>query len=281
MRIVIASGKGGTGKTTVAVNLSWISAARRKTVYVDCDVEEPNGALFLKPTDLSSEPVEMQIPVIERGKCLRCGICAEVCQFGALISLQGLPFVYPRLCHGCGGCALICSVGAIREEPRRIGTVTKGRSKSVSFLEGRLEVGKALSPPVIRAVQARIPRERVAIVDAPPGTSCPLVAALDQADFVLLVCEPTPFGLHDLGLALQAVRALRLPCGVFANRWEADEGSAELFCQNEGVPLLGTLPEDWRIAEACSRGELLVHSLPEYRPVFTDLWAKILEEVGR
>ncbi|MCX5976957.1 MAG: ATP-binding protein [Coprothermobacterota bacterium] len=281
MRIAIASGKGGAGKTTVATNLAVLSAEMHRTVYVDCDVEEPNGGLFLKPTGLQSWPVELLVPRVEREKCLRCGLCAQICQFGALISLRGLPFIHQRLCHGCGGCAQVCSAGAIREEPRPIGTVVEGRAGELLFLEGRLEVGEAWSPQVIRALKKRIPRQTTAFLDAPPGTSCPVVTTLSEVDFVLLVCEPTPFGLHDLDLILHTVRAMNVPCGAFINRWEKDEDSVERFCLREGVPLLATLPDDRRIAEACSRGELLVHSLPEFWPLFVDLFTRLLERTDR
>ena len=276
--IAIASGKGGTGKTTVAVHLAATLAARGRAVqYLDCDVEEPNGHLFLKPTIESSASVGIPVPVVDAARCIACGKCAEVCEFNAIAMLKK-PLVFPELCHGCGACALVCPVGAIRESPRAIGVAETGRAGSVAFAQGRLNVGEPMAPPLIRAVKARRIPDAVALVDSPPGTSCPVVATVRGADFVVLVTEPTPFGLHDLALAVATLRPLGRPLGVVVNRADDDRRVQE-YCQAENLPVLAELPDDRRVAETYARGELLFDRLPDWRGRFETLWARIEERL--
>ena len=268
MRIAIASGKGGTGKTTVAVNLAWFLAERGVTVqYLDCDVEEPNGHIFLKPQLACSESVGIPVPVVDEAKCTGCRRCAAACQFHAIAVLKK-PLLFPELCHGCGGCTLACPVGAIHEEPRAIGVVETGRAGAVGFVQGRLNVGEAMSPPLIRAVKKKAQSWGVVLMDAPPGTSCPVVATLRGADYVLLVTEPTPFGLNDLRLAVETVRELQLPFGVFVNREDGGDRRVHEYCDVERIAHLGKIPDGRRAAEAYSRGQLLAEALPEFAAAF-------------
>ncbi|NCA81583.1 MAG: (4Fe-4S)-binding protein [Opitutae bacterium] len=272
--IAIASGKGGTGKTTVAVHLAAELAAQGRVVqFLDCDVEEPNGHLFLKPRIDSSETAGIPVPAVDAATCTSCGQCAEVCEFNAIAMLKK-PLVFPELCHGCGACSLVCPVGAIRETPRAIGVVETGRAGAVGFAQGRLNVGEPMSPPLIRAVKARRNPEAIALLDAPPGTSCPVVATVRGADFVVLVTEPTPFGLHDLSLAVDALRPMGLPLGVVVNRADGDSRVQD-FCRDQHIPLLAELPDDRRVAETYARGELLFDRLPEWRGFFAALWNQI------
>lgn len=272
--IAIASGKGGTGKTTVAIHLAAALVARKRAVqYLDCDVEEPNGHLFLKPQIDSTETASIPVPVVDASKCTSCGNCAEVCEFKAIAMLKK-PLIFPELCHGCGACALVCPVSAIREMPRAIGVVETGHAGSIAVAQGRLNVGEPMSPPLIRAVRANRDPEAIALLDAPPGTSCPVVATVRGADFVVLVTEPTPFGLHDLSLAIATLRPMGLPLGVVLNRADEDRRVQD-FCRAQDIPLLAELPDDRRVAEIYARGELLFDRLPEWREYFEHLWARI------
>ncbi len=288
VKIAIASGKGGTGKTTLATNLAVVAAELgRNVAYVDCDVEEPNGHLFLKPTIEHREAVTLPVPQVSVDACDRCGRCAEVCEFSALVWVGGKPLVFPELCHGCGGCALACPKKAIVEVPRETGMVETGRAGAVRFVHGLLKVGEAKSPPVIRAVRAAVPGDCWQIIDAPPGTSCPVVASLRDCDFVLLVTEPTPFGLHDLTLAVATVRQTGIPMGVVINRADIGDDRVVNYCNAEGIPVLLSIPDDRGIAEAYSRGKLLVAVRPDLRAVLAGLWEQVerlatgSEEVSR
>ena len=274
--IAIASGKGGTGKTTVAVHLAALLAAQGRAVqYLDCDVEEPNGHLFLKPKMERSESVGIPVPVVDAAQCTSCGKCAEVCEFNAIAMLKK-PLVFPELCHGCGACALVCPVGAIRETSRAIGVVETGRTGTIGFAQGRLNVGEPMAPPLIRAVKARRNPDAIALFDSPPGTSCPVVATVCDADLVVLVTEPTPFGLHDLALAVDTFRPMGKPMGVVVNRAD-DDRRVQDYCQAENLPVLAELPDDRRVAETYARGELVFDRLPEWRDRFDALWSRIEE----
>ena len=274
--IAIASGKGGTGKTTVAIHLAALLAAQGRAVqYLDCDVEEPNGHLFLKPKMERSESVGIPVPVVDAAQCTSCGKCAEVCEFNAIAMLKK-PLVFPELCHGCGACALVCPVGAIRETSRAIGVVETGRTGTIGFAQGRLNVGEPMAPPLIRAVKARRNPDAIALFDSPPGTSCPVVATVCDADLVVLVTEPTPFGLHDLALAVDTFRPMGKPMGVVVNRAD-DDRRVQDYCQAENLPVLAELPDDRRVAETYARGELVFDRLPEWRDRFDALWSRIEE----
>jgi MinD superfamily P-loop ATPase len=276
MKIAIASGKGGTGKTTVAVNLARILSRRELVQYVDCDVEEPNGHLFLHPTLTYSAPVTIPVPEVNAERCTRCGACSRLCQYHAIAVLPTFTMVFPELCHGCGGCMRVCPEEAITEVGRPIGVVERGMAGAVGFVHGRLNVGEAMSPPLIRAVQTYAGLHATVILDAPPGTSCPVIAAIRPCDVVVLVTEPTAFGLHDLTLAVEMVRALSRPMGVVINRADMGDDRVERYCAREGIPIWGRIPHDRLIAEAYSRGDMAVDVLPE-TAVYFDIIAQAIQ----
>ncbi|HNS52312.1 MAG TPA: ATP-binding protein [Anaerolineae bacterium] len=290
MIIAVASGKGGTGKTTVATSLA-LSIAEEgylplgPQLFLDCDVEEPNAALFLKPALGQSEKVGIQIPEVDHAKCTYCGRCAEVCVWHAIAVVGRRVLIFPELCHGCGSCTLSCPEGAINEVLHVMGRLESGQAGPITFGHGILNVGEAMSVPVIRQLKAKHIEgtgHGVTILDASPGTSCPVVETMRGADFVLLVTEPTPFGLHDLRLTVQVARdELRLPVGVVVNRDGVGDAGVEDYCAMERIPILMRIPLDRRIAAAISGGEALVNALPEYRPRFRELYQRILEEEGR
>jgi MinD superfamily P-loop ATPase len=269
MNLAIASGKGGTGKTTVAVNLAKVLGA--SVQLLDCDVEAPNAHLFLKGTRVAEEIVSIPIPQVDESLCDGCGECSRLCQYHAIVSFGTAPLVFPELCHGCGGCAKVCPRGAIREVDRRIGVVETLEADHVLITGGCLDVGVAMAPPLIKAVKSHRRDGITAILDAPPGTSCPVVTTLRDSDFVILVTEPTPFGLHDLKLAVAMVRELEIPFGVVLNRAGIGDNRTHVFCNEQSIPILLKIPDDRRIAEAYSRGEILVEALPEYREYFENL----------
>ena len=278
MILAIASGKGGTGKTTVSVNLARVFGP--DVQVLDCDVEEPNAHLFLKGASAGSDTVSIPVPRVDEALCNGCGECGRFCEYHAIVSFGATALVFPEMCHGCGGCARVCPPKAIREVDERIGIVEKVRADRITLIQGRLDVGKAMSPPLVRAVKARLRDGSPAILDAPPGTSCPVIATLRGADYVVLVTEPTPFGLHDLRLAVDMVRELRIPFGVVINREGIGDDRVRVYCGTEGIPILLEIPDDRRIAEAYSRGELVVEALPEYVALFEELRDAVLKRAG-
>jgi len=276
MQIAIASGKGGTGKTTVATNLARVAARDGHGVaYLDCDVEEPNGHIFLKPEITTRQPVEVLIPRVDPKRCTLCGQCGEICQYSAIVRLGKQVLTYPELCHSCGGCRLVCPVEAITEAPRAIGTLETGQAGPIAFAQGMLNIGHPMSPPVIRAVKSTGLPGDLTIVDAPPGTSCPVIEAVRGADFVLLVTEPTPFGLHDLKLAVEMVRALGMPFAVVVNRAGLDGAELRAYCEAQRISVLAEIPDDRRLAEAYSRGVTATDLGEQYAAVFTRLLESI------
>jgi MinD superfamily P-loop ATPase len=273
MIISVASGKGGTGKTTVATNLAVSMGG--KVCLLDCDVEEPNAHLFLNPVFEETRPVTAPVPEIDEEKCTHCGKCAEICQFRAIVVLGTLVLSFENLCHSCGGCMKVCPEDAIRWKNRELGTIRKGQHKGLEFIDGTLKIVEAMSPPLIRKVRSYEGRDGLTIIDAPPGTSCPVIAAMKGADFVLLVTEPTPFGLHDLKLALGAVKILDIPCGLVINRSDMGDEKVKEYAREESLPILMEIPFDRGIAEAYSRGELLVEKMPEWKEKFLGLYQRI------
>ncbi len=277
MMISVASGKGGTGKTTVAVNLALSLEKRHSVHFVDCDVEEPNARFFLKPQIEESQDVFTLVPEIDESRCNYCGKCAEVCAYHALAVVKGAVLVFSELCHGCGACSLLCPEKAIREGRKRIGVIESGHAGKISFLQGRLDIGQAMSPPLIRSLKKGIDPGRTVIIDAPPGTSCPVVESLRGSDFSLLVTEPTPFGLHDLELAAATATKMGIASGVVINRSSPGNGDGKIqdFCAREDIPVMMTIPFDRKIAEAYSRGQTILEAFPAYHWKFLELFERI------
>jgi MinD superfamily P-loop ATPase len=282
MRIAIASGKGGTGKTTVATNLAYVASHNAQSVaYLDCDVEEPNAHIFLKPEINRSEPVGNLVPEVDEEKCIHCGKCGEICQYSAIVCIAEKVLVYPELCHACGGCSLVCPESAITEKLREMGRLEVGTANSIRFVQGVLNIGERMSPPVVKAVRTNDPDADMVFIDAPPGTSCPVIESVRGCDFVILVTEPTPFGLNDLQLAVEMVRAMNLPFGVVINRADLGDRSVSVYCEQNHIEVLAEIPDDRRIAEAYSRGAMVCEALPDYGAAFSRLLDEVIREVNR
>jgi MinD superfamily P-loop ATPase len=280
MIISIASGKGGTGKTLVATSLARSVKDKCKVQLLDCDVEEPNDHIFIKPTISHSEAVSVPVPEVDEGKCTHCGKCAEVCAYNAIAVVKEYVLTFPELCHGCGACSYICPEHAITEISHEIGIIEVGQADSINFCHGKLSIGQAMAPPVIRKVKKFVDGGSLVIIDASPGTSCPVVEAIKDSDFCLLVTEPTPFGLNDLVLAVETVRQLGMSCGIVLNRAGVGDGKTEEYCARENIPILLTIPLDTKIASLYSQGIPLVEGMPEYRTSFIGLYEKIREAVS-
>ena len=277
MVISIASGKDGTGKTLVATSLALSLKDRERVQLLDCDVEEPNAHVFIRPVITGSRPVLIPVPEVDEARCTYCGICAEVCAYNAVAVLGNRVLVFPQLCHGCGACRYLCPEKAISEVSRETGVVEWGQVDGISFAHGRLTVGEALAPPIIREVKKQASREGTVVVDVPPGTSCPVVVAVADSDFCLLVTEPTPFGLNDLVLAVEMVRKLNIPCGIVLNRAGSGDSGVEEYCKKENIPILLTIPLDAEIARLYSRGIPLVEGWPHWENRFLELYYMIKE----
>ncbi|MBW2060943.1 MAG: ATP-binding protein [Deltaproteobacteria bacterium] len=279
MIIAIASGKGGTGKTTVAAAL--VKVWDRPVQAVDLDVEEPNLALYLKPELTGREISMMEIPLADQDKCTACGACSEICQFKAISVLGEYILTFPEMCHGCGGCLAVCPEGALSPDTRELGEVLWGWAGEIDFLMGRLRVGEAMSPPLMRAAKKRLDSSRDVIIDAPPGVSCPAVNAVKDTDVIVLVTEPTPFGFYDLKLAREAFTPIGAPMGVVINRTGIGDKGVYDYCHATGLPILLEIPYDRQVAEAYSRGEVIVDALPEYQNMFLELSSRIRDLADR
>ena len=278
MIISIASGKGGTGKTTVATNLA--VSIESDVQILDCDVEEPNAHLFIQPTVEEVLTITTPVPEVDMEKCSLCGKCAEICQFNAIVVIGETVLPFQELCHSCGGCVEVCPEKAITETGRELGIIEKGHRNGLEFIHGKLRVGEAMSPPLIRKVREYTRPGTLTIIDAPPGTSCPVIASMKDADFVLLVTEPTPFGLHDLKLAVGAVNILGIPHGLVINRSDMGNDQVKKYAQAEGIPVLMEIPFDRKIAEAYSRGNMIVEAMPEWKGKFLELYHRIEKIAG-
>lgn len=277
MRIAVASGKGGTGKTTVATGLAFTAARQGKAVaYLDCDVEEPNGHILLHPRLHARRPISRQVAWVDPTRCKACGRCEEVCQFSAIVRIGPRVLTYPQLCHSCGACSVACRHGAINERPEELGVIETGESGDIQFAHGVMHVGQAKCAPLIRAVKQIDLSSEVTILDAPPGASCPVVETLRGVDVVLLVAEPTPFGLHDLGIVLEVVHLFDLPSAIVINRADVGDGQLRRFCERQGIPVLADLPEDPAIVQVYARGQVVPDGLPQYQPVFEKILAGLL-----
>ena len=273
MIISVASGKGGTGKTTVATNLAVSMGAGVQ--LLDCDVEEPNAHLFVSPVIEQSETVFTPVPEIDTDKCTLCRKCSDICRFKVIAIAGKTILTFPELCHSCGGCIAVCPEGAITEIGRELGLLEQGVFDAGDFVHGRMRIGEAMSPPLIKKVRERVKPDKINIIDAPPGTSCPVIAAMKDTDFVLMVTEPTPFGLHDLKLAVEAVKLLSIPHGLVINRSDIGNDDVRHYAQTENLPILMEIPFDRRIAETYSRGHLMVEAMPEWKDKFLALYSKI------
>ena len=273
MIISIASGKGGTGKTTVATNLA--VSLGSAVQLLDCDVEEPNAHLFINPSFEETETVFMPVPEVDEDKCTYCGKCAEICQFKAIAVVNENVLVFEELCHSCGGCWEVCPEGAITQSGRELGVIQKGHRNGIEFIHGKLRVGEAMSPPLIKKVRSYENPEKLTIIDAPTGTSCPVIASMKDAVFVLLVTEPTPFGLYDLKLAVGAVQMMDIPLGLVINRSDLGDDNVRRYAHQMGLSILMEIPFDRKIAEAYSQGEMLVDVMPEWNDRFQGLLYKI------
>ena len=286
MKITIASGKGGTGKTTVAASLALSLAAERSPLplFLDCDVEAPNAHLFLHPSLTEQQDVGLLIPVVDEAKCTHCGKCAEVCQYHAIVVLGQKTLVFPQLCHGCGSCTALCPEAAIREVPDRMGVLERGAALlGIPFARGVLDVGQPMAVPVIRQLLtwAQSAMGQVVLRDAPPGTSCPVVAAARGSDYLLLVTEPTPFGLHDLRLAVQVAGELGIPAGVIINRENGPYPALDEFCADQHLPVLLRIPFERTIAEGVAQGKTLMDIHPEYGDRFRQMFSQITLRAGK
>ncbi len=279
MVISVASGKGGTGKTTVSVSLAL--SAERPVTLLDCDVEGANDALFLRCVNRQSSEVTVLIPHVVNDACTGCGECLSICAFNAIVVIKGKALVCPDLCHSCGGCVRVCQERAIIESPFVTGSIEQSECGNITLYSGELTVGNAMSPPVIRQVKTHIGEKSLTIIDSPPGTSCPMIAAIKGSDFVLLVTEPTPFGHHDLKLAVRTVRMLSIPFGVIINRCDAGDDRIERYCIDEGIEIMMLIPSRRDIAENCSRGKTLLDVDAGFRHKFSVLLDDISFHIGR
>lgn len=273
MIISVASGKGGTGKTTVATSMALSVGAGVR--ILDCDVEAPNAHLLLHPEITAEMPVSVPVPEIDEAGCTRCGKCAEICQYNAIAVLGEVIITFPELCHGCGGCMEICPEKVVTEGARPVGVIETGHCGGLEFVHGKLRIGEAMSPPLIRAVRQLARTDRTNIIDAPPGTSCPVIAAIKDTDFVLMVTEPTPFGRHDLKLAVATVNALGIPSGLVINRAGIGDDAVLSYAKEVNIPVLMEIPFDRDIAVAYSRGVAIVEALPAWKEKFLQLFRRI------
>jgi MinD superfamily P-loop ATPase len=279
MIISIASGKGGTGKTTIATNLAVAMAPEVK--LLDCDVEEPNDHIFIQPRITYTEEFGLKVPKVDMGKCSLCGRCQEICQFKAIVVVGKSVLTFPELCHSCGGCFEVCPEGAITEVDRAMGIFERGTRDGLQFTYGSLYVGQVMAVPLIERVRAEIESGMLTIIDAPPGTSCPVISSVKGSDFVILVTEPTPFGLNDLKLAVGIVKILDIPHGIVINRSDLGDDKVKEYATEEGIPILMEIPFSRQIAEAYSRGKLLVEELPGWREKFIHLYERIVDYAGK
>ena len=278
MILSVASGKGGTGKTTISTNLA---LSIGNVQFFDCDVEEPNANIFINAKIKEHDNVSVSIPKIYKEKCDYCGKCSEFCAYNALAVVNNTILVFSELCHSCGGCEVVCPNDAINWDKRIVGKIEHGQADGIDFYHGLLNVGEIQAIPVIKALKRKVDKNKDVIIDVPPGTSCPVIESISGSDYCILVTEPTPFGFHDLKLAVEVVKHMNIPFGVIINRDGIGDKKVELFCKNENISILLKIPERKNIAQLYSKGIALVKKSYEWREIFYSLFTKIKEEVNR
>ncbi len=279
MQIAVASGKGGTGKTTISTSLAL--SADTDVQYLDCDVEEPNGHIFLKPKLTYSETCWVTIPKLDESRCTACGKCRDICAFNAIAQFGETVMIFPEMCHSCLGCFRVCEEDALLEDRREIGVLESGMAGNIDFVHGRVRIGEAMGIPLLKAVKKKADPEKLIILDAPPGTSCPFVESINDADYVILVTEPTPFGLHDLKLAVTVLKNFNIPGGIIINRSDLGDDRVQRYCEDEQIPILMEIPFQRSIAEGYARGQNLVDTVPELRDSFRELLANLALQTAK
>ena len=277
MILSIASGKGGTGKTSVAVN---IALSLGNVQLLDCDVEEPNAHILLHPKISATKPVYISAPLVNEEKCDHCGKCAEFCEFNALFVTSEKVLFFPELCHSCGGCAIVCPKNAIKEKNVKIGVIKMGMADGVELVYGELNVGEPMAVPVIKEVKKQVKKNKMVIIDSPPGTSCPVIESVYGSDYCILVSEPTPFGLHDLKITVEVLEKINIPFGVVINRAGIGDRKIYDYCEEKAVPILLEIPFQREIAELYSSGIPFVLKMPAWKNRFQLLMNDVEGRMG-
>ncbi|MEA5137482.1 MAG: ATP-binding protein [Candidatus Fimivivens sp.] len=275
MRIAVLSGKGGTGKTFVSVNLA---CAAEKAVYVDCDVEEPNGHLFLKPDIVSKIPVTVMVPEVDMDKCTLCRKCIDFCKYNALALVKDKVMIFNEVCHSCGGCFILCPVKAITEKARAIGTIEEGNSGNVTVLTGCLNTGEVSGIPIIKGLMNKLPKDDDVVIDCPPGSACIVMESIREADYCVLVAEPTLFGVHNLSMVYDLVKLFDKPFGVVLNKCLPEENPAERFCIEHQIDVLAKIPYDDELGRLNSKGYILVREDKRYQAMFENMLQTLKKE---
>ena len=277
MKIAVLSGKGGTGKTLVSVNLT---AVAPQSVYIDCDVEEPNGHLFFKPQDVAVKKITVKIPVVDESKCNGCRVCVDFCKFNALAYIGGRLKVFESICHSCGGCVLFCPQNALTEKDKVIGEIQSGVSENVSVLTGVLNTGEASGIPIIKQLLDAPEREaEITLIDCPPGSACIVMESIKDADYCILVAEPTLFGVHNFSMVYELVKLFDKRFGAVLNKCLPGDNPAEKFCMENDIRILARIPFDTEIGTLNSNAHILVREQPKYRQQFSDLLQHVMKEV--